>query len=76
MKMGTNSVQWHNTLKIHFRFPARTKIFLFYAPATPPTQLSIQWATGIEGPGHEADNLSMYDMALNKHREVLWSMCL
>jgi hypothetical protein len=45
---------------IRVRFPARTEIFLFYAAATPPTQLPT-----IERPGHEADNLSIYDMALN-----------
>jgi len=50
---------------IRVRFPARTETFLFYAAATPPTQLPIQWAPGIERPGHEADNLSTYDMALN-----------
>ena len=59
---------------IRVRFPARTEIFLFYAMATPPTQLPIQWTPGIERPGQEADNFSMNDMALNWHRDVLCSI--
>jgi hypothetical protein len=46
---------------IRVRFPKHTDIFLFYATATPPTQLPIQWTPGRERPGHEANSSSMYD---------------
>jgi hypothetical protein len=62
MERGTNSVQWLEYTNDPRSIPST---FLFQAASTPPTQLPIQWAPGIERLGLEVDNLSIYDMALN-----------